>query len=190
LPPQQLLDLIDARGFDLYDEPMASISELESYAVRTSSALIVLAARILMDGRDGETETLAGHAGIAYAVAGLLRALPVHASRGQIFLPLDLMQRYGTNPGDVLAGRETTELRAVLAELRLRTRQHLTAARDLLDATPAAALPALLPVALVRPALDRMERGRYRPFQPGDLPQWRRQWALWRAARSDLRSAF
>jgi hypothetical protein len=34
-----------------------------------------------------------------------------------------------------------------------------------------------------------MERRSYQAFQPAELPQWRRQWALWRAARSDLRSA-
>ena len=123
--------------------------------------------------------------GIAYAIAGLLRALPIHASRGQLYLPADLMQRYGAHPADVLrAGKETTELRAVLAELRLRARQHLSrCARGAARAAPAEALPALLPVALVRPALDRMERRGYRPFDPAELPQWRRQWALWRAAR-------
>ena len=39
-----------------------------------------------------------------------------------------------------------TELRAVLAELRLRARQHLAAARRLADAAPAGIMPALLPV--------------------------------------------
>ena len=29
-----------------------------------------------------------------------------------------------------------------------------------------------------------------RPFAPSELPQWRRQWALWRAARNGLRRAF
>jgi len=43
--------------------------------------------------------------------------------------------------------------------------------------------PALLPLVLVMPTLMRIERAR---FEPGDLelPQWRRQWHLWRAARS------
>src|ERR1700754_3498634 len=40
LPPKMLADLIDARGFDLYDDPMANLAELELYATRTSSALI------------------------------------------------------------------------------------------------------------------------------------------------------
>src|SRR6185312_2414465 len=40
LPPRMLVALIDARTFDLYDEPMPSWAELESYANETSSALI------------------------------------------------------------------------------------------------------------------------------------------------------
>ncbi len=189
LPPGMLAELIDARTFDLYDEPMASLADLERYAAATSAAPIELAARILMDGRDPGIGALAGHAGIAYAIAGLLRALPVHAARGQIYLPAAVLRRHGAEAADLLAGRATVELRAALAELRLRARQHLAAARPLLAAAPPAALPALLPVALVRPVLSRMERRRYRPFHPADLPQWRRQWALWRAARSDLRTA-
>jgi hypothetical protein len=35
-----------------------------------------------------------------------------------------------------------------------------------------------------------MERRRYQPFGAADLPQWRRQWVLWRAARSGLRDVF
>jgi phytoene synthase len=190
LPPAAMADLIDARSFDLYDEPMASLAALERYAVQTSSALIALAARILSDGDDPKLGEISDHAGIAYAFAGLLRALPVHAARGQLYLPADVMQRHGAERADVMAGRETVALRAALAEMRLVARKHLGTARGLLGSVPPAAAPALLPVALARPVLDRMERRGYRPFDPADIPQWRRQWALWRAARSDLRSAF
>jgi len=190
LPPQALTGLIDARTFDLYDEPMTSVPDLEHYARQTSSVLIVLVARILRDGRDPEIGEMAGHAGIAYAVAGLLRALPIHAARGQLYLPADLMQRYGAQSADVFAGQATTELRAVLAELRLRVRQHLTAVSQRLSSAPPEVLPALLPVVLVRPALERMERRGYQPFAPPELPQWRRQWALWRAARRSMHRLF
>jgi phytoene synthase len=190
LPPRILADLIEARSFDLYDDPMASVAALEGYAAKTSSALIDLAARILNDGRDPDVADLISHAGAAYAIAGLLRALPIHASRGQLYLPVDLMRRYGAQEADVFAGKATTELRAVLAELRLRARQHLDAAREQLAAAPAEIMPALLPVALVRPVLERMERRGYEPFAPSEMPQWRRQWVLWRAARSGLRKAF
>ncbi|AMN41881.1 phytoene/squalene synthase family protein [Rhodoplanes sp. Z2-YC6860] len=190
LPPLALTGLIDARAFDLYDEPMASLDDLERYAKETSSVLIELAARILRDGRDPEIAEAAEHAGIAYAVVGLIKALPIHASRGQLYLPADLMHRHNAQTNDVFAGKATSELRAVLAELRLRARQHLTSVRENLSAVPAEVLPALLPVALVRPALGRMERRSYQPFAPSELPQWRRQWTLWLAARRSLRKAF
>jgi phytoene synthase len=190
LPPRALTALIDARTFDLYNDPMATVAALRSYAVRTSSALIELAARILGDGRDPAMDSLAEHAGIAYAIVGLLRALPIHSARNQLYVPGDLLQRYGAEPSDILAGHATTEVRAALAELRLSARRHLEQARNLLAALPVLLAPALLPLALVRPALDRMERRGYQPFKVGEMQQWRRQWALWRAARSDLQTAF
>jgi phytoene synthase len=190
LPPATLMALIDARAFDLYDEPMPSFGDLEAYAGCTSSALMALAARILCDGRNPGTDDLARHAGIAYATTGLLRALPIHAARRQLYLPADVMRRHGARPEDVFAGKATTEIRASLAELRLRARQHLSAAGGLHADAPPAAMPAFLPVALVRPTLQRMARRSYRPFRPGEIPQWRRQWILWRAARTGLREAF
>ena len=124
-------------------------------------------------------------------IAGLLRALPLHAARGQLYLPADVLQRHGAQAADVFAGTATTELRAALAELRLRARQHLAAARELLDAAPPAVAPAFLPVALVRPAARPHGAPRLSSRSARrDVPQWRRQWMLWRAARAGLRTAF
>lgn len=182
LPPKMLEDLIDARTFDLYDDPMAGLADLQLYAVRTSAAVIDMASRILSDGRDVAGD-LAGHAGIAYAIAGLLRAFPLHASRHQLYVPADVLTRHGVQTGDIFDGKATVELRAALAELRVHVRQHLESAQKLAADAPSTIAPALLPVTLVRPALDRMERRSYQPFRPFEIPQWRRQWTLWRAAR-------
>jgi 15-cis-phytoene synthase len=146
--------------------------------------------RVLNGGRPVRADSLFRHAGAAYAIAGLLQALPLHASRGQLYLPLDLLARHRARPEDVLAGQETDELRAALAELRSVARGHLASARERLNELPAAAWPALLPLSLSRLALARMERRGYRPFRPAAVPQWRKQWALWRAARRGLRGAF
>ncbi len=186
LPPQSLLAIIDARTFDLYDEPMPSLSDLEAWAMRAHALPLALAAQILCDGRDPQAGALAGHAGIAAAILGAMRRLPVHASRGQIYLPGDVLARHRADPADILAGHASGELRAALAELRLRARQHLDSARALVGSVPPEAAPAFLRIALVRPSLARMERRSYRPFAPPELPQWRRQWILWRAARSGL----
>jgi phytoene synthase len=190
LPPKMLADLVEARRFDLYDEPMPDLAALEAYAGKTSSAVIELAARILNDGRDPKITELAHHAGIGYAISGLLRAFPIHAARRQLYIPIEVMQRHDAPVEDVFGTKVTVELRAALAEMRLRARQHLEIASTLITAMPASAAPALLPVALVRPNLVRMERRSYRPFRPPELPHWRRQWILWRAARRNLQRGF
>jgi len=189
LPPQMLADLIEARAFDLYDDPMATLTELESYAARTSSALMTMAARILSDGRPPVAPEALNHAGLGLAIASLLRALPVHASRGQLYVPLDVLARHGADPADVLAGRPTEPVRAALAELRIRAREHLAEAREGMAEAPPAIWPALMPAVIARLMLQRMERRSYQPFVPLDVPQWRRQWALWRASRRGVQRA-
>src|SRR5450759_6017352 len=46
-----LLELIEARTFDLYDEPMASIADLELYGIRTQSPVFAIASGILDAGK-------------------------------------------------------------------------------------------------------------------------------------------
>src|SRR5882762_5957019 len=98
LPVELLEALIAARRFDLYDEPMGTPGDLESYAVGASSGLIALAAQILSDGAEPDIGVLAHHAGIAQAMVGLLKAFPVHAARGQLFLPVEVLERHGASP--------------------------------------------------------------------------------------------
>jgi 15-cis-phytoene synthase len=182
-----LTALIDARCFDLYDDPMARLTDLDAYARKTSSALIALAAQILAGGEAEAIEAVAGPAGIAYAIAGLLRAFPLHASRHQLYLPLEIIERNGVDPQDIFAGRSPDGLLAAFAELRDVARRHLLAAHQHMATLPDAALPAFLPVALVRPSLDRQTR--CDPFAPAELSPWRRQWLIWRAARNPARIA-
>jgi 15-cis-phytoene synthase len=178
-----LLDLIEARRFDLYDEPMAAIADLEAYAKRTSSAVVALAAQIL--GVDAQRA--ADPAGIAYAIAGLIRALPFHAARHQLYVPAELLQRHGVPPGEIFAGQTSAGLNAALRELRNLARHHLGATAEPLIALPRAVDPAFLPVALVRPSLDRLDRSD--AFAPVEVSPWRRQWLIWRAARNPARIA-
>jgi phytoene synthase len=186
LPAATLAGLIEARAFDLYDDPMPTLEAFAAYGRRTASGPIELAARVL-DAEHAAVGALAGPAGVAYAATGLLRAVALHASRGRIYLPADVLDRHGARTTDIFAGRATPALRMALAELRAFARTNLDAFAARRAALPPATVPAFLPVALVRPYLDRMERRDYDPFTtPVEVPQWRRQWTLWRAARRNL----
>jgi phytoene synthase len=187
LPLTVFTDMIEARSFDLYDDPMGSLAELEAYANKISSALMRLAAQVLNEGNQPGFDDALRHAGIAYAIAGLLAAFPLHSARRQLYVPLDLMQRHGARPEDVFAGIVTPELSAALAELRDVARAHLSQIQ--IAGIPAALMPAFLPAALTAPMLKRLEHNAGDPFSPRALPQWRRQWLLWRAARDPRRIA-
>jgi phytoene synthase len=183
LGTEKLNALIAARRFDLYDEPMATIADLEDYAAHTSSDLIALAAQIL--GVDAEA--VAQPAGIAYGITGLIRAFPVHAARRQLYIPVELLERHNVRPHDVLTGRPSSDLNAALTDLRGIARRHLASAHERIMLLPREALPAFLPVALVRRLLDRLDR--CDAFAPAELSLWRRQWLIWRAARNPARIA-
>lgn len=184
LPRTALTRLVEARIFDLYDDPMPTLNDLEGYAGDTSSALIQLGAIILADGADPGTAEPAGHAGVAYALTGLLRAFAFHAARGQVFVPDDVLARHGVDRADIFSGRSSPGLLAALSDLRAVARRHLERTRSLIARVPAATAPAFLPVALVEPYLARMERRDYDPFRSAiDMASWRKQIVLWRAAR-------
>jgi phytoene synthase len=176
--------LLDARVFDLYDDQMPTLRDLEGYAGETSSALIQLAAIVLAGGHDPRVSGAAGHGGVAYALTGLMRALPIHSARGQCYLPKDITAEYHLDRETLNAGRTTPELLATLRELRAIAREHLAKAMPEVRAMPASLRPAFLPLALVGPMLDRMDPPGYDPFAGRvELSPLRRQWIIWKAAR-------
>ena len=93
LPLVAFDNLLQARIFDLYDDPMPTLNDLEGYAGDTESALMQLGAMILAGGKDPGTAELVGHAGVALiALTRLMRALPSDTRRaGQSYLPADLL---------------------------------------------------------------------------------------------------
>jgi phytoene synthase len=189
LPLEPLKAMVEIRFFDLYDDQPTTLEALETYASQTAASLIALAAQILNDGKSHALGEIAEHAGIAYGLAGLLRAFPTHAARGKLYLPTDLMREHHADPADALAERSTPALRAVLMALRARALLHLSALRISIGDVPPALVPALLPLAPVRTLLMRLEREKDAPFEMVDVPQWRRQWLMWRAARNPRRIA-
>jgi phytoene synthase len=184
LAPTRLIDLIEARRFDLYEEPMASLADLKDYARKTASVLFSLGAQILCGP---ELPAVAEPAGIAWAIVALLRAFPLHAARRQIYLPLDVLERHQVQRRDIYAARSSSGLKAALAELREVAGRELDSVRQPMRVLPSEALPAFLVLALTRPWLDRLLRSD--PFAPADLAPWRRQWLIWRAAQNPVRIA-
>jgi 15-cis-phytoene synthase len=187
LASEALADLIEAHRFDIYDEPMKTVAELYSCASRTDGTIVRSAVQILTGNINGAAAVLSVEAAQAQTIANMLSLLPRHAARRQLYVPLEVLRQYGAEAEDIFAMRVTPELRAALAELRLRARRHLARVGAASAEIPERALPAFLALAPLRQWLLDMERSDYNPFNPPDVPQWRRQWRIWRAAKAPRR---
>jgi len=158
--------LVDAREADLDDAPPATLALLEAYAEASSGGLVLLALEAL--GVRDEAGAAAGRdVGTAYALAGLLSAVPFHAAARRLYLPADLIATQGIDVDRTLfAGKRSAPLAAVVAAVAERGRARLAAARSLRRAVPRQALPALLPAVLAERRLDRLARAGFDPLAP------------------------
>lgn len=178
LPRAAFDNLLAARVRDLYDDPVATTGELEGYCGDTAGAMIRLASLVLAGGSDPGGADAAGHAGVALGVTRVLHGLA--RGRGAQFVPVALLAEHRASRDDLLAGNLTREVAATLAALRALARRHLDLARRSWPALPAAIRPVFLPLAPLPLALSALGR---RPFGTVEPSLWRRQAALWWAAR-------
>ena len=125
LPTGPLRRLLAARRFDLYDDPMADTTAFEGYAGETNSILYQLATLIINGGNDVGGAEAAGHMGVAHALIGHLQAMPLTASRGQIYLPWAVFTANGVKESDFFAGETTPELINACTQLREIVAKHL-----------------------------------------------------------------
>lgn len=176
LPRPAFDDLIDARELDLDPAPFADLAQFESYGDATSGNLMRLVARML-----GAGETLdenAREAGVAYAITGLLRALPFHAARSHIAMPADEMAATGVSPDQLLRGRMLPQITALIAhmsEIALTHYRHVAR-------TERKYLPAILPAALVPAFIRMLNRPGYDVYRDStEIAGYRRQWIILRA---------
>ncbi len=178
LPRATLVAMIEARIFDLYDDPIESRNALEGYAGETASALIQLAALVLSPSDAARSSDAAGHAGVAQAIAGCLLLMPLHRHRGQLFLPLEILSAVGLDRETFLAGKDTARMTAAIDAFAGLGQEHLQKARAA-GPVSAGVMPAFLPVALAEPILRKAQKLGVgildRPIQP---PQWRRQLSM------------
>jgi phytoene synthase len=177
--------LIDAREGDLHEAPVATFAALKDYAEGTSARLIYLALESL-DVCDPKAERAGFHIGVAYALAGLLRAMPFHARAGRLVIPADIAAQTGLDPADYCALRSTRALRSATAEIAAAADRHLVAARAHRRSITRRALPALLPAIVAGRSLTRLKRVGYDPFNPTLAAPDPTQ--SWRLAISSLRN--
>lgn len=183
LPQAAFANYLEARIFDLYNDPMPSRNDLEGYCGETAGAIIQLSAMVLDREAASEFSALAGHAGCAQAIAGLLRLLPLHRARGQCFVPRDILAAVGSSPEEFIADGGGQGVEGALAAMMALAVEHLAAFEKGVGTLPASLRPAFLPVALTGAYLNRLRRmGSKAVVEHAEVAAWKRHAILFRHA--------
>lgn len=125
--PEVLDDLrrvVDAREADLSGEPAADLDALEHYATSTGGEVTVSMARVL--GADTE---MARDLGTAWALIGLVRAMPVLLTGGRAPLPASLLQESGLSFSRIKDMPASVDLAVLCRPILERGRRKLNAAQ-------------------------------------------------------------
>jgi phytoene synthase len=155
---------IDARAGDIEGRQPPTPAALEAYAAATSAGINALVLEIL--GNKSESAAEAGRrVGIAWALTGLMRAVPAHARQRRVYLPESSCRAAGLAVDALLdAAGPVPGLDIAVAEFAGLARRHLAAARALGGRVPRPAAPALLTATLADTYLDRLEKAGFDPF--------------------------
>lgn len=107
-------EVLSARETDMDDAPFATVDAFHAYASATGGALLQLGMHAV--GDDGEAPLrLARHVGTAYAITGLIRAVPFAGANGRVLIPQEIMTAVGAT--DAASRRDPERMRAAVAKL-------------------------------------------------------------------------
>ena len=171
--------MINGREADLEDHPPGTLDDLKSYARATAGELTCLALELL-GARDETAMEIGYDAGKVWALTGLLKAVPYHATQGRSYLPGVSGQMMQQNPISNSVRLMTEQIAAAAMDGDVNFRRN---GRKL----PKKFRAAVLHNVLVRPELRRLEKARFDPFNYKPLtPASRRLRVTWSSMTRNL----
>ena len=187
LPKDALVNLAKAHQFDFYSDPMPDQIGLEAYLGQTHSALIKMAAMILDQDAALQCSEACGLAGVAYGLAQTLNHLPHAQAMQHYFLPQTWLAQHNLSPSDIYLPGNDAAMSVVLAQMQAVAQKRLAELRQVAQSIKPAVAAAFLHVVLAKPMLARAKaRGTSVLSKGCEIGQLRKQWMLWKAAKSEL----
>lgn len=156
LAEEHFQEIIDGMEMDLDQQRYADFKELQLYCYRVASVVGLLSAAIF-GYTDRKTLKYAHDLGIAFQLTNIVRDVGEDARRGRIYLPLDEIVHFGVSEADILHGRETGAVRALLEFQVERARGfYARALAELPAADRRAQRPGLMMAAIYQTLLDEI----------------------------------
>lgn len=157
--------MLTAREFDLTDDPPARLEDLRHYCRDTAAVPLQMLLEAL-GVRDEAARAAAWHVGIAYALVGLVRAMPQHCHARRVYVPDEVLGEAGLSALDLIEGRNKPARRQAAAILIGHARTHLEEARHYHRVMPAPARRVLLAAVLAEQRARRLQVVDHDPFSP------------------------
>jgi phytoene synthase len=168
-------DLIRGVEMDLSRRRYATFDELEEYCYLVASTVGLLCIEIFGRRHPGATD-YARDLGIAFQLTNILRDVAEDAGRGRLYLPLEDLARFGCDEEEILSGRYSPRVGALMAFECGRARAYYLRARGSLAPEDRRALaPAEAMRLIYERLLARIESRRFDVFHERiALPRYER----------------
>lgn len=165
--------LIETREFDIDRTVPADFAALKAYAQGTGAPLLALALKTSGAGWE-EAAEVSRSIGTAWALTGLLRAVPFHARQRRLYLPEDMLTAHAVRIQGLLDLKPAPSLPGLIREIGLEARALLETAPAAIKGLPKMARSPALIASLARYHLADLEKSGWDPFvlerrRPGPL---------------------
>lgn len=113
LAEEHFLEIIDGMEMDCDQNRYHDFKELQLYCYRVASVVGLLSAQIF-GYKNRNTQKFAHDLGMALQLTNIIRDVGEDARRGRIYLPLDELKKAGITENDVIYGKTSPQMQALL----------------------------------------------------------------------------
>ncbi len=181
LPAEDFIAVVDGCEMDIGAGVVRpDMPTLELYCDRVACAVGRLSVRIFGDFTPHSLE-VAHHQGRALQLTNILRDVLEDAKIGRLYLPDDLLTRYGIAGRDPMAVAHHPHIALVCRDLGEIARRHFTLAQVAMAKCSRRSMrPAAIMMAMYRDIFDRLEAARWQPPESLHVPKARKIWCALR----------
>lgn len=124
-------EMVDMRTKDLDPTPLETMEHLIAYADGTGGALHRLMNAVLGGAENSTDVEAANRAGRAYALVGIIRAIPFHFQNDLVLLPIHEMEKTGVTRNTIFQEEHRESFLKLILDLSLVAAGELRAAKSL-----------------------------------------------------------
>ena len=182
LPLEGFSAYLDARVFDLYNDPMPDMGTYEGYLGETTSFWFLNACLCARITRSKELSDAAGHAGVAFGMARNLAQVSRWSARARVFVPTEVLDECELQVSDWLYVKPDGRHRGVVVRLCDEAYGHLEKAKEAISKLPEEAFTIFLPLVFSQSLISKVRKSNLSVLsEPLQLSALKRQYLALRA---------